>query len=115
MAQEWETLSPLEKCAWHWERISADTLEFLSTLPESRKLDFQADALFAGDEAALGKLFAFVGVDMPRKERIEEVLDLKINSARKGVFPHHSQWSEAQREVVWEKVAGVASLMGYKG
>lgn len=114
LAEQWETLSPLEKSAWYWARVNAEARDFLLTLPESRRLEVRADALFAGDEVVLSKLFAFVGVDCPSQGRITEVLGQKIHAQRRGTFPPPSEWSEAERDMVRERVAAVAQSLEYE-
>lgn len=113
LAAEWEALSPLEKSAWYWARVNGEAREFLSTLPAARRLDLQADALFAGDETVLKNLFNFVSIDLPARTQLEEVLGQKINAQRKGEFPTPSEWSEAERVVVRDRVRVVASALGY--
>lgn len=112
-AEHWATRSLLEKTAWYWTRVNAESRDFLATLPESRRLDLRADALFAGDEATLQALFAFVGIDFPAADRIETVLGQKINAQRKGDFPVPSEWSAAERHAVRERVGAVAEALGY--
>jgi hypothetical protein len=114
LTTRWDALSPLEKSAWYWARCNAESRAFLETLPVSRRLDLRADALFAGDEAPLRNLFAFVGVDFPPTERVEEVLGQKINAARKGNFPPPSEWSEAERAAVRGFVEETAKTLGYE-
>lgn len=114
LAAQWDRLSPLEKSAWYWERVNAEARDFLNTLPTSRKLTLRADALFAGEEAVLKHLFAFVGLDLPPQERIEEVLGQKINAQRQGDFPTPAEWGDAERAAVRQRVAETAHSLGYR-
>jgi hypothetical protein len=114
LADEWESLSPVEKSAWRWARINSDALAFLRALPESRKFNLPADALFSADEQTLVQLFAFIGADLPPKNRLEDVLGQRINAQKKGEFPLPSEWSERDRQAVQGRVAGVARELGYE-
>jgi hypothetical protein len=108
-------LPVLEKNAWHWARITSEALEFLDTLSPSRQLDLRAEALFAGEPAALARLFEFVGVASPPEDWIKEVLGQKINAQRRGVFAPPKEWTETERATVWGRVGAVASRLGYEG
>lgn len=113
-AESWDGRPPLEKTAWSWMRVNADARRFLGTLPASRGLDLRADALFRGDEVALRRLFAFVGVGKPPKDEIEDVLAQKLNTQRSGTFPPPEEWREAERRAVRDTVAQVALSLGYE-
>jgi Sulfotransferase family len=114
LADTWASLPPLDKNAWRWAHVNAYARDFFSTLPESRKLAVRADALFAGNEMVLKELFAFVGLEVPPMEWIEEVLGRKINARPKRVVPPSQQWSEKDRKAVWHIVAEVAQCLGYE-
>lgn len=113
LARDWAGLPPLHKCAWYWAQSNADALAWLETLPPERRLVVRADALFAGDQATLERIFGFVGVEMPPVAWIEGVLGQRINAQRAGHFPAPSEWSEAERRTVREQVADVAARLGY--
>jgi hypothetical protein len=113
IAAEWEVLPRLEKCAWFWARINGEARAFLRSLPDGRGLDLPADALFSGDRATIERIFAFVGVELPPKDLVEEVLGRRINAAVRGSFPVPSDWSEADRAAVWRYVGDLAGELGY--
>jgi hypothetical protein len=111
LAAEWATLPRLEKCAWLWARVNDEANAFLARLPSDRALDLRSDLLFAGDEATLRRIFAFVGVPFPALDAIEKVLGMKLNTAKAGHFP--SEWREPDRAAVWRRVEAVATRLGY--
>lgn len=113
LAAEWDGLRRLEQCAWYWSRCNDEARAFLETLPAPRRLDLRADALFAGDEATLRRLYAFVGVEFPSRRRVERVLGKKINAGRKGQFPPASEWSDDERAAVRRFVSTTAAALGY--
>jgi hypothetical protein len=114
LAGDWKSLPVLEKNAWHWARITSEALAFLDSLPASRTLDLRAEALFAGDPAAIGRLFDFVGTAVPRRDWITEVLGRKINAQRRGVYAAPKDWTESERAAVWARVGAVAERLGYE-
>jgi hypothetical protein len=114
LAAEWDALPRLEKCGWFWARINEEARAFMATLPAERALDLRADLLFAGDESTLRRIFAFVGVDFPKSELVEEVLGRKLNAAQRGSFPTPSEWSEEDRQAVRRRVERVARELGYE-
>ncbi len=114
LAEQWEALPPLEKSAWYWAQCNHDARAFLATLPDARRMDVRADALFAGDEKMLVDLFAFVGMNFPPRNLVEEVLGQKINAARQGHFPLPSEWNDSERAAVRRFVGETAETLGYK-
>jgi hypothetical protein len=114
LARDWDALPALEKCAWYWAESNAEARASLSALPGERRMDLRADDLFAGDQAALERIFAFVGVEMPPAPWIEQVLGQKINAQRAGDYPAPREWSEEERRMVKRQVEAVASALGYE-
>ncbi len=113
IAKDWEFLAPLEKCAWYWAQNNAEARAVLGALPADRRMDLRADDLFAGDRATLDRIFAFVGVETPPVAWMEQVLGQKLNAQRAGHYPAPREWSAAERQQVQQRVAAVASDLGY--
>ena len=113
IADSWDALPRLEKCAWYWARINAESRDFMATLPPDRGLDLEAEDLFAGTESVLRRVFEFAGVAFPPVEVLEEVLGQRINAAVRGSYPVPGEWSESDRAAVWRHVGEVAASFGY--
>ena len=114
LAVAWDAMPSIEKCAFFWARINGEADAFLATLPESRRLSLAAEDLFAGEESTLRRLFAFVGLDLPPRDMLDDVLGEKINAAVRGSFPVPADWTEQDRAAVWGQVGPLATALGYK-
>ncbi|BCS33193.1 hypothetical protein TBR22_A24200 [Luteitalea sp. TBR-22] len=113
LAATWNTLPRIECCAWLWARTNSDAHAWMSTLPPERRLSLRAEDLFEGRPETLQAVFGFCGVEVPPRERVQEVLGAKLNAQQHGNFPEAGAWAEEERERVWKYTADIATALGY--
>ena len=109
----WDSFSPVEKEAWRWHQVNSDAVSFLSSLSSDRWLELPSVALFSGDLNVYQRLFSFFGVDPPPPQRIDSVLNKRLN-AQSHYGATTFQWTEKNRAKVRPIIQQTASKLGYQ-
>ena len=112
-AAGWQDLSPLQKEAWRWARVNRMAYDFFHSLPEDRRYELPAAALFSGREAIYREIFDFVGVSCPPRTEIQAVMGRKMN-AQAHFNGRSFEWTDEAREQVRPIIEPVARLLGYE-
>lgn len=113
VAEQWHRYSDFEKNVWLWAETNRWCADFIEQAPSERCLTIRAEDVFAGSEDALQSLFAFAGVDLPRRPEIEAVLGRKLNRQGHGEFPSISSWSSEEREILERHAGGLLDRFSY--
>lgn len=113
-ATQWSGFTEIEKTAWNWATTNAFSLQFMEELPDTQKLQFSSEELFAADLSFMHHLFDFVGSNYcPPETDIRRVMGQKHNAQQKGVFKKPKNWSDAKIAQVNAIIQPVVSQLGY--
>jgi hypothetical protein len=111
--RQWEAYDSLQKNLWLWAETNQWIMDFCSTLPSSSRLLLHSEDIFSADEAAIEKLFVFIGAPVPPRSKIVRLIGKKMNAQITGEFPTASDWSEGMTEVLREIAGKTAGELGY--
>lgn len=111
---DWQNKSPFEKCCWYWNAVNEFSLDFMDTLPSQRRFVLSSESLFEGEPANIDSLFSWMGVPVPPRGRVLEVIAQKLNRQQSGDFPVWGHWTQSQQDAMWSIVEPVASRLGYR-
>lgn len=112
-AENWGTMTPLEKEAWRWAQINREAKAFFDALPEERKYELPSAAFFTADEDRYKEIFEFVGVPCPPMDKIQGIMGRKMN-AQAHFNGLSFEWTDERRETVRPYITETATLLGYE-
>lgn len=107
--QTWCELPRAEMCAWYWSTINRQLFSEFEALPATSVMRVDYTCPVSDD---IRKVFEFCGLLGFHKERVNSLLDQKINSNRErnsadGTFPRWEDWDGGMRRR-FEALAGEA-------
>jgi len=112
-AGKWGEWSAFEKNIWLWQETNRCIREFCDGLGNKRYLRIYSEDFFGGDFEIIRKIFAFLGLTLPRKRRIEKVMSRKLNKQRKGEFKRPQDWDSGMQEKLLEIAGPEMKRLGY--
>jgi hypothetical protein len=112
-AANWKQFSPLEKNIWLWKETNEWIFRFCSVLPKTNVLYVISEHIFSGSTETLGRLFDFVGCEVPHSRRVRRILRLKLNAQRSGEFPQKEEWTEPMKTLLDEMAGLTMRKAGY--
>lgn len=112
-AAAWGEFTAFEKNAWLWHETNRWILGFLETFPADQQLHLRAEDVFDANEDATRALYTFAGVQLPAENKIERVLNKKLNAQKQGSFPSPKTWDQSMLHRVHSIVGSTADRLGY--
>jgi hypothetical protein len=87
----------IQKISWLWNETNLFIEKFKSDYLEStRIITVKSENLF-GNIASIKSIFDFIGCEQPLKNRLNKIINEKINSQKKSSHPNYSEWSMADK------------------
>jgi Sulfotransferase family len=102
---QWQAFSQLQKNIWLWAETNRWISDFLSVLPDDRRLVLRSEDIFSRDSVALNKLYDFSSSEVPSSRRIQKVLSRKLNCQNQGDFPRLKEWASSDISEL-DRIAG---------
>ena len=112
-AGSWDAMTQAQKAAWLWRATHEFSLEFLDTLPDTRKLTVPSRDLFSGNMAAIEAIFHLAGVEVPPRKKIDGTLARRWNEGKANGAGAASGLQPDDIAAVDGLVRDVASRLGY--
>lgn len=113
IGQQWQYYSSFQKNAWLWAETNKWIINFMSQLPEERKIRVHSEDLFDFDEETVKRIFTFINQPMPSQRKIEKILGQKLNIQKNGQFPEPFDWSQSMYNDLISITGKVANQLGY--
>lgn len=115
LAERWHELDRFEKCAWYWNAFNEEALRRFGELPPERWMRLDASGM---DAQALEGVFSFLGLEGFDGEKIDTMLNRRINSVEDrtgntGDFPGYAGWTEEQTRRFWHRARPMMRRLGY--
>ena len=110
--KSWGAYNSFQKNIWLWAETNRWISRFCARLP-GQFLLIRAEDIFDGNEETLEQLYSFLGLAMPPKYRIENLLRKRLNAQTKGQFPEPSKWPEAWNRDLQGIAGETAEIFGY--
>jgi hypothetical protein len=110
---QWDDMTPFEKCCWYWHAINEFSMRFLQSLDSSRCYAMRAEALFDNNGTAISGLFDWLGRELPPAAAIQTALAASTNAQVIGDFPRWRNWSNVQRDTLWRIAGSTIDELGY--
>lgn len=111
--QTWQDMDPIERNIWLWAETNRWIKDFLSTLPDSQHITIRSEDIFNGQEDSIQALYDFIGSEMPNRQKINRILNRKMNAQQTGVFKVSSDWLESTQDDLIDYLRETASRLGY--
>ena len=87
----WKSWDQFERIAWLWKATNEYCREFFLQYP-TRCIQVRAEDIFNNNPTVWPWLYDFIGLKMPDKSVIEQVLSQKINKQTTKSFPPPEEW-----------------------
>jgi hypothetical protein len=111
---KWESYSAFQKNIWSWRETNRWIVQFCKQLPARSFLLLRAEDIFDGNQETLTRLYTFLGLCVPSKTRIEDLLRNRLNAQRKGDFPEPSEWPDTWNQDLRGMAGNTAQELGYE-
>ena len=112
--KDWNSYSDIEKNAWHWKQVNQVAAAFIKKLHDYRGFTLPAKKLFEGDSKTIRNLFQFLGVKVPKKDKIQKTLKLKLNAQKTGLNWTSDEWLQEDKRRIITIVGTIAKDYGYQ-
>jgi len=110
----WPQMTPFEKNIWLWQETNSWISNFLSHLPDSRKLFVRSEEIFSYNKEEIYKIFSFISTSCPSENKMKKVIKKKINEQQTGEFPKVNDWPQEMKLKMIEIAGKTAENLGYK-
>ncbi|MEX2119547.1 MAG: sulfotransferase [Pirellulales bacterium] len=109
----WSGWDAFSKNCWNWQAVNRFALDFQESIEPRRFLAISSEELIQSSRGSYARIFDFLSIPAPSRERAESVLSQRYNLQKEGDFPRYCDWDERQRAIL-EQIAGpVAQRLGY--
>ena len=112
-SNKWESYNAFQKNVWLWRETNRWIAQFCKQLPARSSLLIRAENIFDGDQETLTQVFTFLRLSMPPKNRIQTLLQKRLNAQSKGEFPRPSEWPEVWNQDLRSIAGETAENLGY--
>ena len=111
----WNEFGQLEKCAWLWSKTNSHIDRLLRGVSATRILFMRSEDIFNNIENSAETLLAFSGgkKNVPKVEKIEKVLGMKLNQQTYGKFPKAGDWLEEEKQILGRHCRTLMEAYGY--
>ncbi len=109
----WAHWDSFQKVCWLWHVENTYFLDLAQTLGHDRVLRLQFDQWIDPRTGEYRRIFDFVGVEPPEPGAVSRVLGTKYNRQADGEFPRYEQWTDAQKQSLYEIASTTMNRLGY--
>ncbi len=85
----------------------------MNSIARDQWFEIRCERLFKCDAELMERLFEFVAVERPSSEAIERVMKARINAQRGARFESFSEWSDVQKNTLYELAKREIDDLGY--
>jgi hypothetical protein len=112
--QVWQEMDSLDRNIWLWAETNRWIKNFMQTLPKDQQISLRSEDVFAGNEKSIQDLFQFIGSEMPNKNKLNRILNRKLNAQHKGNFRVSADWLENTPDDLNQFLSEISSNLGYE-
>jgi len=112
-AQEWSGWNNFQRVCWYWNEVNILALDFIRSLPPERRFILPSAHLFDPSSTSISELFAWCEARPPAPMVVRDILSLKLNRQRDGVFPTAESWSSEQLHTFQSIAKPAMCALGY--
>ncbi len=117
-AVDYQLLPPIElktrfeKIAWLWSEINKVILNSFSSIPMDRKFSLRLENF---NIESLTELHNFIGINIHQEllNKMLEIANSKPNKSKKNTIPHHSNWSDYEKQRFNAIAGDMMRTLGY--
>ena len=105
--KNWPAWNPLQKATWYWKTINNYAFE------QEPDLWIKFEDIFSNNKTGIFNILdLFDNIDYD-KNKINTLLDNKVNTTRIKFFPHYEEWPKHWKEQFWEIAEKDMKFFGY--
>ena len=110
----WQDMNAFDRNIWLWAETNHWIMKFFQTLPAVQTITIRSEDIFTGHEKTIQDLFDFIGSEMPKKAKMNRILNRKMNAQQTGVFKVPAGWLESTSDSLKRFLREIASQLGYE-
>lgn len=99
----WNDWDAFSKICWYWNVYNRFALNFCDYVEETRVLTLRAEEIFSGE--AVSAIFDHINLPAPSHDKVERILNKKLNAQKQDAFPKGENWSRDMHRVLYN-IAG---------
>lgn len=109
--QNWDSYIAEEKIAWLWKETNQFIIDFLETIKDDNKMVYRFP--FQNTDSVT-KLMNFCGIDTISNNKLESLLNKKVNQQVTGSYPDFKEWKPEVQNKVLRITDEIEGLQGTK-